>query len=482
VVLAAIIVAYVVYCVTYVSGIDEYISDECWYVSASRNMLLKYFNVTPHGYWNGTRATLVLRSPPNSFIYGIWESKIREEVRNLGGVVIKGIDFYQYNEDGNFLPAVCVDVPPANLSKVCTIPYVVKCVIGYCYPNSRGIVDYMNYEHPPLCKYFIMLSMIVLGDYPVNWRVPSILAGAVILVMIYAVLKLVIHNEIGGLLGIIATLATVMDPLFRSMSMVAMLDIYVALFTYLSLYLTLRNSLTGAALAIALAFSSKFSGGFAGVPALIEWFRKEVPAKVLLAFIYIPIAVFIVLAIPTIIHDGFVSWWANSVEGAFRWHLSIKTTGGPPQAMPWDWLVGRNAFVLHYIYDEARGEWIADLVARGNVYIYLLTAALSIFVLPVAKSLPDRGTVFLYTWGTYLMYVFAWVMGVKTQYSFYMIQITPMIYTALFIIIYYLTTPVANTLHVAKKWYKIFKTVWDWLSGAASIVLKVEVKYMKTDE
>ena len=445
-------------------------------------MLLKYFNITPHGHWNGTRATLVLGSPPNSFIYNMWVSEVETEIRRLGGVIIKSSDFYRYREDGNFLPAVCADVPSTNLSKVSAIPHVLRCVVGYCYPNSRDIVDYMNYEHPPLGKYFIMSSIVALGDDPVSWRVPSILAGALLLLMIYLVLKLVIRDEVGGILGVIAALATAMDPLFKSMSMVAMLDIYVALFTYLSLYLTLRNSLTGTALALGLAFSSKFSGLFAGFPALIEWFRKDVPAKVVLAFLYIIIAVFMLLALPIILHEGFMNWWANSVEGAFRWHISIKTTGGPPQAMPWDWLIGRNAFVLHYVFDKAKGEWIADLVARGNTYIYLLTTALSVFVLPVVRKLPDKGAVFVFTWGTYIMYIIAWIIGVKTQYSFYMIQITPMLYTTLFVIIYYLTTPLTNIIYVAKKWYKLFKVLWDWFSGIARIQFRVEVKYMGPKE
>ncbi|RLG76900.1 MAG: hypothetical protein DRO14_03130 [Thermoprotei archaeon] len=445
-------------------------------------MLLRYFNMTPHGCWNGTRVTLVFSSPPNSFIYSIWVSEAEEQVEELGGVVIRSSDFYQYKEDGNFLPAVCADIPATNLSKVSDIPHVMRCIVGYCYPNSRDIIDYMNYEHPPLGKYFIMLSMVTLGDDPVNWRVPSILAGALILLMIYLVLKLVIRDEVGGILGVIAALATAMDPLFRSMSMVAMLDIFVALFTYLTLYLTLRNSLTGTALALALAFSSKFSGAFAGVPALIEWFRRDVPAKVVLVLLYVSIAVFVLLALPIIIHDGFMSWWANSVEGAFRWHLSVKTTGGPPQAMPWDWLTGRNAFVLHYVFDKVRGEWVADLVARGNIYIYLLTTALSIFVLPVVRGLPDKGTVFVFTWGTYIMYIIAWLIGVKTQYSFYMVQVTPMLYTTLFVIIYYLTTPLSNIVYVAKKWYKLFKALWDWFSGIAHIELRVEVKYIDSRE
>ncbi|MCD6084074.1 MAG: glycosyltransferase family 39 protein [Desulfurococcales archaeon] len=477
--LAVVVVGYAAYCVSYVSGIDDYISDECWYVSASRNILLKYFNVALHGRWNGTRVNLILETPLNSFVYGMWEAEVKEGVKDLGGTVIKGVNYYKYKEDGNFLPAVCADIPSNNLSAARMLPHVKRCIVGYCYPNSKDIVDYMNYEHPPLSKYLIALFMMMLGDDPVSWRLPSILAGTVTLILVYLTLKLVIRDEVGGLLGVIAALATALDPLFRSMSMVAMLDIYVALFTYLSLYSTLRDSLGGASLALALAFSSKFSGAFAGIPALIEWVRKEVPAKVLLFFLYTSISVFIALAVPIIIHEGLMNWWSNSVEGAFRWHLSIKTTGGPPQAMPWDWLVGRNPFVLHYAYDKVKGEWVADLVARGNIYIYLLTSALSLFILPVIRSLPDRGSVFIYAWGTYLMYIIAWVVGVKTQYSFYMVQVTPMLYTMLFIIIHYLTTPLANTIYVARRWYKIFKILWDWLSGVARITLRVEVKYVE---
>lgn len=37
--------AYLTY--SYVAGINDYISDECWYVSSARNTLIKYLGLRP---------------------------------------------------------------------------------------------------------------------------------------------------------------------------------------------------------------------------------------------------------------------------------------------------------------------------------------------------------------------------------------------------------------------------------------------------
>ena len=447
-------------------------------MSAARNILRNYFGLTPSGRWGRyLRATVELSYPSTSQQYSEWINEIRSYLKAYGGRIVKGDSYYQFKQGGDYLPAVCVDIPPSNLSYLRSLPHELKYAVGYCYPNAKGILDYTNQEHPPLVKYFIGGVMLTLGDNPEFWRVPSLIAGGLILVFIYLAFLEIYPSAIGGLLGLIAALLTAIDITFRSLSMVAMLDIFVALFTYLTYYYVLKGKLLTSSLMLSLGFISKFSGLFPFVPAFIEWLRRrEMPARVLLYLIYFPIIILLIAALPFIIKDGFWSWWSASVVGAIHWHLSIKTTGGPPQAMPWDWLIGRNPFILHYTYNSALRKWVPDLIASGNPALYLLTMALSIYIIPHISKLPDKGTTYDFTIGTYFMYYIIYLLGSKTQYSFYSVQIVPLFYSLLIIEIYYLLEKPSRNLEIVRQWIRYFKLFMEWLAGNVSIKVSVIVK------
>ncbi|MEM2392875.1 MAG: glycosyltransferase family 39 protein [Zestosphaera sp.] len=466
--------AYLTY--SYAAGISDYISDECWYVSAARNTLTKYLGLRPPSSAGKVVVTveLVKSSIESEYLKTVADVK-KYIVSDLNGSLVKDESYYKFKSDGKFLPALCAEISPELLSNLSSHPSVRRVAVGYCYPNAEGILDYMNFEHPPLVKYFIALTMISVGDSPSLWRIPSVIAGALVLVVIFLIFREVIKDNTWLLLGFTAALITAFDKTFRSLSMVAMLDIFVSLFTILTLYFTLRGKLSLASVSIGLGFVSKFSGAFPALPATLYWVRRDKPAKVFLLIIYVPIVMLIILGTPYILRDGFLQWWSSSVEGAFRWHLSVKTTNGPPQAMPWDWLIGRNPFPLHYVWDPSKGEFVADLIASGNPILYLLTAALSILVIPVIKDLPDRGVSYSFTWLTYLTYVALWLLGGKTQYSFYSVQVVPLFYVTLVMLIYYLITPHTKILDVLRKWREIINTISMWLAGEVSISLKLVV-------
>ncbi len=447
-------------------------------MSASRNILRNYFGLVPSGRWGSyIRVTIELNYPSTSQQYSEWVNDVRNYVRAYGGEIVEDNSYYQYKQDGDYLPAVCVDIPPSNLSYLKSVPHEIKYAVGYCYPNAKDILDYTNPEHPPLVKYFIGVAMLTLGDNPEFWRVPSIIAGSLVLAFIYLAFIRIYSPTLGGLLGFVAALLTAIDITFRSLSMVAMLDIFVALFTYLTYYFVLKNKLFASSLMLSLGFISKFSGLFPGLPALIEWIRrKEIPAKVLLYLIYVPVIVLLVAAMPFIIKDGFWGWWSASVAGAIHWHLSVKTTGGPPQALPWDWLLGRNPFVLYYTYSSAAGKWVPDLIASGNPVLYLLTIALSIYVIPHISKLPDKGTTYDFAIGTYFMYYVIYFLGSKTQYSFYSVQVVPLFYTLLIIEVYYLLEKPSRFLEIARDWVKYFRLFMEWLAGNVSIKVNVVMK------
>lgn len=476
-VVIAFLLAYGYLTYTYASGIEDYISDECWYVSAARNTIIKYLGVNPDRAQHGmTIVTVELYNPLSEYEYLKIVSRVKGFIENdLGGRIIKGEEYYKFSSDGKFLPALCVEVNQSLIASLLSYSGVKQVIRGYCYPNAEGVFSYMNLEHPPLVKYFIGLSMVLLGDYPAFWRVPSIIAGTLILLFIFLLFREVVKKDTWLVLGLATALITAFDKTFRSMSMVAMLDIFVALFTMLTLYSVLTNRLGLTSIFVGLGFASKFSGAFPAVPAVLYWIKREKPAKVFLLIVYTPILLLLLLGIPYIVRDGFLQWWNASVEGAFRWHLSVKTTEGPPQAMPWDWLLGRNPFPLHYVWDAGSGQFIADLIASGNPVLYTLTAALSLIILPSLRDLPDKGVSHVFTWLTYLMYVAMWFLGGRTQYSFYAVQVVPLFYTTLVMIVYYLTASPANIRELVKRWRRILNVISMWLAGEVSVSMRLVI-------
>lgn len=473
----AFLLAYGYFAYTHASGIEDYISDECWYVSAARNTLIKYLGLDLGRSSGGTViVTVELYNPLSEYEYLKVVNRVKDFVEHdLGGKIIRDEEYYKFRSDGKFLPALCLELNQSLAAELLSYSGVRQVIRGYCYPNAEGAFNYMNFEHPPLVKYFIGLSMVLLGDYPNFWRVPSIIAGVLVLLLIFLVFREVVKSDVWLVLGLTTALITAFDKTFRSMSMVAMLDIFVALFTMLTLYFLLVRRLELTSISIGLGFASKFSGAFPAVPAVLYWIKRDKPAKVLLLIIYTPILLLLLLGIPYIVRDGFTQWWNASVEGAFRWHLSVKTTEGPPQAMPWDWLLGRNPFPLHYVWDASSGQFVADLIASGNPILYTLTAVLSLMILPSLRDLPDKGVTHVFTWLTYLMYVVMWFLGGKTQYSFYAVQVVPLFYVTLIMMVYYLAVSPDNIRELIRRWRHILSVVSAWLAGETSISIKLVV-------
>ena len=482
-VLALLVSAYTYHQVSYALEVEDYISDEVWYVSSARNYLNKVFGVYPRVSPGLLRVTLELYATSRDDYLRAVEG-VSREVELLGGRVIKGTDYYGSGD--NPLYGLCVEVAEEYLQRVVALPRVVGYAVGYCYPNAGGILRYMNLEHPPLGKYLVALSMVLCGDRPYCWRLPSIASGAGVLVLQYLLVTSTLGGFWGYVLGVTVPLVTAFDRTFRSLTIVAMLDAPLTFFTYLAVAYAYLGRVRGSTLALSLAFSTKFSGAFA-VPALYVGFRRRgvVPALAVLLLVYAPLAVFVVLSATLIAYKvglegslgrGLASWWAEAVESSIRWHLRTKTEPGrgPPTASPWDWLAGLNPFILRYRYVEEVG-FVADLVASGNPVLYLATAVLSLVVLPKLGELPDRGWTWVATWFTWLMYVALWVAGNRSQYSFYMVQLAPLLYTLLAVLAYYLSD-LGNLRSLAAAWLRVLKRVVQYLRGEVSIRVEVRVE------
>ena len=425
---------------TEMQGSQGYVSDECWYVSSARNILREVFGVQP-SYVDpeGMRHYTVFFSSSSDL------NQIRENFRifieKLGGRIVP----CSYSKT----PAISIAIPEEldheNLLE--TFPKIEIIQSGYNYPDAERIENYLNLEHPPLAKYIIGLSMLTLGDEPINWKIPGIIAGSMTILLVYLIVAKLIKNEF---IALFVYLFAFTDPIFKAMSSIAMLDIYAAFFMTLSAWLAMRRNYFLSALAVGLAASCKLTGVFsAGALFLFmiigymadaprrsrarrrrRWraFRqvlREKTGKLILYPIVIPFLVWLLFNLPLIVNLGFQKWFGD-VTGGLGWFITPKTGGSGP----WGWFVNQDVFALNFN---------PDVFASVAPVIYLMALIALIFVPHLARKI-NRNYLVPGLWFsmTFLGFVFVYILGNRSLYSFYAVALSPMVYVLAGVLVYYL--------------------------------------------
>lgn len=426
---------------TEMQGLQGYVSDEIWYVSSSRNVLREVFGiqpsyVDPNGGYNYTVFFSSIHARDNAMEN--FEMFIKSEFN--GSVVASG-----YTETAAVAISTKGELNYESVHKA--FPNVKIIQSGYRYPDKAGIEEYLNMEHPPLAKYIIGLSMLTLGDGPINWKIPGIIAGSITILLVYLIVAKLIKNEF---IALFVYLFAFTDPIFKAMSSIAMLDIYAAFFITLSAWLAMRRNYFLSALAVGLATSCKLTGVFsAGALFLFmiidymadvprrgrarrrrRWraFRqvlREKAGKLILYSIVIPFLVWLLLNLPLIVNLGFQKWFGD-LTGGLRWFITSKTGG----SAPWGWFVNQDVFALNLN---------PDIFASVTPVIYLVALIALIFVPHLARKI-NRNYLVPGLWFsmTFLGFVFVYILGNRSLYSFYAVALSPMVYVLAGVLVYYI--------------------------------------------
>ena len=439
------------------NGAKGYVSDEVWYVDAARNILIKVFHVEPRISPLGA-----------SIIYPNFSDLDRAAklAKSFGLQLI----LYKCGSNTCYtkIPAIYVRGSLEEIEAFANATGATNVVIGWPIGDSQGIDSYLNLEHPPLAKYLIALSMATLGDRPLFWRIPSIVCGALLVVLSFLVVWEISRNEVAALL---TAFLTAIDPLSRAMSSIAMLDIFVAAFTALATLFVVKRMFRAAVLTTALAACFKFNGIFALAPLLAFVIHEDLKRGDRPLYIFADILFYVgvtalafvlmlvVTSIPLIMYLGLSSWFSQGVTGAIAWHLSTKCVGPqcPPSSTPIDWFFGINSFPL-YIYDS-KTVW-----AQGLVPFYAASFVLALLSIP---ALAKRKPVSRYAWflfvSTWLCYVAIWLAGSRTQYSFYAIQLTPFVYAFLVLRVFELLDR-EELIEMFRSWYGVLRVLGSALA------------------
>jgi len=396
-------------CYELASKLEGYASDEVWYVPSSRTIAQEVFGAEPRYEVDGLEVYTVFASTARDL------EAVEAFVTSQGGFVVRG---------GYVKVAALAVAFPGSRETLARVQGAAKVLAGYPYPDEERIHEYYNFEHPPLGKYVIGLSMLALGDRPLSWRLPSIAAAAAIVVFA----GLAGFRTLGFVGGAVAGLAAALDPLTTNMGAVAMLDIQVAALVALSLLALSYGRYAASVAFIALAGAVKLPGLFF-LPALYIAMRaRGVRASKAAALVaLLPAAALAASYAPLLAKLGA----REVVEGTLRglaWHLTSRPPG-PPTSTPLEWFFGLSSFYLSYE---------PPMAARGSPLIYVPSLVFGLALLPAALSRDFFGRqrkleldLSLALASFLACFCAIYALGNRTFYSFYLTDAAPVAYLLL---------------------------------------------------
>lgn len=286
-------------------------------------------------------------------------------------------------------------------------------VIEKPYPNIPNPKGNLNLEHPPLAKYVMFLSMLILGDNSLAWRIPGVMMHALMVILVYFSTLKITRSLYPAIL---ASVIIAFDPIIKPLGLIAMLEIYVAFFLALSFTLMVYRKFLSSYAVFGLALSSKYSALFA-LPAYVYISLKEKCShrKMFLGIILIFI-IYSLLWLPLAMY--FASEKGNLIEGiskvinehlfAISWHLSSKG-GHSYSSPPWGWLYNEKVWPIY-----------GKITVHTNIYMVSLFLVLPLLAL-IFKVKTDEEVLYPYYWflSVFLGFMLIYLLGSTTQFIFY---------------------------------------------------------------
>jgi predicted membrane-bound dolichyl-phosphate-mannose-protein mannosyltransferase len=308
-----------------------------------------------------------------------------------------------------------------------------------------------NHEHPPLGKLLIALSMRIFGDNALGWRTPSLVAGMVAILALYAIVRQATGD---AWLGVLASAVFSLDNLVLVHSRIATLDMPLVALMLVGVWLWFRGWRVAAGAALGVAGLVKL-GAVYGVAALLlielgilvhgrvrrrGWDRAVLRGAPLLVTSFV-VVWFGGLWLLDLSFSSFSTPWEH-LRYMLDYGFSIVREHGPAntESRPWQWLANDVQIpylrVVENVTANGQVEATRDIIFfRGAMNPIVIGAA----PLAVAYSawrawrLRDPLSMWVVAWfgATYLSLIPLVLISNRTMYIFYFLATLPAVAVAI---------------------------------------------------
>lgn len=267
--------------------------------------------------------------------------------------------------------------------------------------DARSILqghDTLRPEHPPLGKLLIVSGIYLFGDNPVGWRLPSIIFGAICIILFYLICCQLMMPKTASIL---ATTLLALDNLSFVQASVAMLDVFSLAFMLLSFWLYLKGKYLLSGVAVGLSTLAKLSGALALSAILLHWLlagrahlRQFIPS------LFLAPASFILLM--PLFDFAISGQFLNPIDRvktmlSLSGSLTFASTTYEALSRPWDWILRPE--IMTYCYDP-------HYIAAISFTIWALIIPSSLYMAFRARR-GDKAGLFGISWfaSTYLLWI-----------------------------------------------------------------------------
>lgn len=206
-----------------------------------------------------------------------------------------------------------------------------------------GLVS--NWFHPVLRGPLIFLSALIFGNTPFGWRMLSVIAGTVSVILIFLISIMIFEKKE---IAYMASIFLALDPLSVGWSRLGLEEVLASFFALLSIYLIVKHSrkgslteLLGSACALGIALSLKWY--FVLLLPLFPIFTlvKKRKLIVILAFLFIPLIIYLLTYLPYFSNGNDLKDWATLQKDMLITNLNLPKEaygdmlGQPNQASKW---------------------------------------------------------------------------------------------------------------------------------------------------
>ncbi len=307
---------------------------------------------------------------------------------------------------------------------------------AYYVPAARDLIAgaVSNVEHPPLAKGLIAVGILAFGDQGIGWRLPSILAGTIAILLLYLLTRQLADKRT----ALLAAFLLGFESLWFVHASIAMLDIVAVTLGLWALLMLVRREWVWTGAVVGLAMLAKETMvvlvGVAAVYAALQGApgtgARQAARRAGTALFFVGVSAFIVFMAGLQIYDSAYRAFPNAfshVARMIRHNRAISAPAFSDAVHPWQWFSGftpSGYFVTSAAIGKDLKRTYVQYMGQPNLVTVLLIWLALPFSVPLVKQRNTNAVLHVVAFGLSWAF-FAAVAFARITYPYYMLLLIP---------------------------------------------------------